>query len=144
MDVISLYIYCILASSLYTLFNLYNNSWFTFNVSIMHLLHLLSAHFKQSCSENTGAYKPVRFPAPFVITICWLSCFVFSQYVLISVDMYTVPVLFPCVMTINWLNLNLKLRDQGQRRQEKDPKGPSSNRPFNRRGRGRGSGQGQK
>ena len=35
-------------------------------------------------------------------------------------------------------------RDQGQRRQEKDPKGPSSNRPFNRRGRGRGSGQGRK
>ena len=35
-------------------------------------------------------------------------------------------------------------RDQGQRRQEKDPKGPSSNRPFNRRGRGGGSGQGRK
>ena len=35
-------------------------------------------------------------------------------------------------------------RDQGQWRQEKDPKGPSSNRPFNRRGRGRGSGQGRK
>ena len=36
---------------------------------------------------------------------CWLSCFVFSQYVLISVDIYNVPVLFPCVMAINWLNL---------------------------------------
>ena len=35
-------------------------------------------------------------------------------------------------------------RDQGQRRQEKDPKGPSSNRPFNRKGRGGGSGQGRK
>ena len=103
MDVISLYIYCFLASSLYTLFNLYNNSCFTFNVSIMHLLHLLSAHFKQSCSENTGAYKPVRFPAPFVIIIVG-GHVLFSQYVLISVDIYTVPVLFPCVMAINWLN----------------------------------------
>ena len=36
---------------------------------------------------------------------CWLSCFVFSQYVLISVDIFTVPVLFPCVMAITWLNL---------------------------------------
>ena len=82
MDIISLYIYCILASSLYTLFNLYNNSWFTFNMSIMHLLHLLSAHFKQSCSENTGAYKPVRFPAPFVITI--VGC-----HVLFSLNMFS-------------------------------------------------------
>ena len=40
-------------------------------------------------------------------------------------------------------NLN-DSRDQGQRRQEKDPKGPSSNRPFNRKGRGGGSGQGRK
>ena len=36
MDVILLYINGISASSLYTLFNLYNNSWFTFNVSILH------------------------------------------------------------------------------------------------------------
>ena len=35
-------------------------------------------------------------------------------------------------------------REQGQRRPDKDSKGPSSNRPFNRRGRGRGSGQGRK
>ena len=35
-------------------------------------------------------------------------------------------------------------RDQGQRRQEKDPKGPSSNRPFNRKGCRGGSGQGRK
>ena len=35
-------------------------------------------------------------------------------------------------------------RDQGQRRQDKEPKGPQSARPFNRRGRGGGSGQGRK
>ena len=35
-------------------------------------------------------------------------------------------------------------REQGQRRQDKDSKGPSSNRPFNRKGRGGGSGQGRK
>ena len=34
-------------------------------------------------------------------------------------------------------------REQGQRRQDKEPKGPQSNRPFNRRGQG-GSGQGRK
>ena len=110
MDVISLYIYCILASSLYTLFNLYNNNWFTFNVSIMHILHLLSAHFKQSCSENTAAYKPVRFPVPFVITTvdCHvLFSLIMLSYLFISVDIYTVVVLLPCVMTINCLNLNL-------------------------------------
>ena len=45
-------------------------------------LHLLSAHFKQSCSENTGAYKPVRFPAPFVITI--VCC-----HVLFSLNMFS-------------------------------------------------------
>ena len=93
----SLYIYCILASSLYTLFNLYN-SWFTFNVSIMHLWHLLSAHFKQSCPENTGAYKPVRYPAPFVITTVdyhvLFSLIMFSN-LFILVDIYTVFVLFP-------------------------------------------------
>ena len=75
MDAISLYLF-LLASSLYTLFNLYNNSWFTFKM--MHPLHLLSAHFKQPCSDDTVAYKPVRFPAPFVITMVKLSCFVFS------------------------------------------------------------------
>ena len=62
----------------------------------------------QSCSENTGAYKPVRFPAPFVITT--VDCHVlFSlnmfSYLIISVDIYTVPVLLPCVMTKNCLNL---------------------------------------
>ena len=96
MDVISLYIYCILASSLYTLFNLYNRSWFTFNVSIMHLLHLLSAHFKQSCSENTGAYKPVSFPAPFVITIVGcnflLSLNLFSYLSIYTLYLYYFPV----------------------------------------------------
>ena len=35
-------------------------------------------------------------------------------------------------------------RDQGQRRQDKEPKGPPSARPFNRRGRGGDSGQGRK
>ena len=35
-------------------------------------------------------------------------------------------------------------RDQGQRRQDKESKGPQSARPFNRRGRGGGSGQGRK
>ena len=35
-------------------------------------------------------------------------------------------------------------RDQGQRRQDKESKGPQSARPFNRRGRGSGSGQGRK
>ena len=35
-------------------------------------------------------------------------------------------------------------RDQGQRRQDKEPKGPPSARPFNRRGRGGSSGQGRK
>ena len=97
MDVISLYIFCILASSQYALFNLYNNSWFSSNMPIKHLWNLLSAHFKQLCSENTGAYKPVRFPAPFVITT--LDCHVlFSLIMFISVDIYTVFVLFPCVM----------------------------------------------
>ena len=73
----------------------------------MHLLHLLFAHFKQSCSENTGAYKPVRFPAPFVITTVdyyVLLSLNMSSYLIISVDIYTVPVLLHSVMTINWLN----------------------------------------
>ena len=108
MDVISLYICCKLASSLYTLFHLYKTvGLISINVSIMHLLHLSFAHFKQSCSENTGAYKPVRFPAPFVITT--VDCYVLfslnmSSYLFTSVDIYIVPVLLPCVMTINWLN----------------------------------------
>ena len=34
--------------------------------------------------------------------------------------------------------------DQGQRRQDKGPKGPQSTRPFNRKGRGGGNGQGRK
>ena len=35
-------------------------------------------------------------------------------------------------------------REQGQRRQDKEPKGPQSARPLNRKGRGGGSGQGRK
>ena len=35
-------------------------------------------------------------------------------------------------------------REQGQRRRDKEPKGPQSARPFNKKGRGGGSGQGHK
>ena len=35
-------------------------------------------------------------------------------------------------------------RDQGQRRRDKEPKGPQSTRPFNKKGLGGGSGQGRK
>ena len=35
-------------------------------------------------------------------------------------------------------------REQGQRRRDKEPKGPQSARPFNKKGRGGGSGQGRK
>ena len=97
MDVISPYIYCILASSLYTLFDLYKNSWFTFNVSYNALFAPVSAHVKQSCSENTEAYRP----ADVMFSLNMLS------YLFIFVDMYTIFVLLPCLMSIHCFELQL-------------------------------------
>ena len=112
MDVISPYIYCIWASSLYTLFDLYKNIWFTFNVSYNALFAPVSAHFKQSCSENTEAYRPVRFPVPFVIaTADVMFSLNMLSYLFMFFDVYTVFVLLPCLMSINSFErqlLNLK------------------------------------